>query len=203
MDIVRALLLCFHCIFHAVFQLLAIFSSNASIFTSFFQIRSSNENSWNFVSRLIKLWFLEKLSYFAKIRSFGSEVFLRKKRTSALLHTSTPSGFPSLSPGPWRPIPSTAGARTGSLRRRPAVVSLRSDSKNLSKILQIFGGLVLGCTKTKFCKKIWVRQHFSSSTRFASFCTAAIAKFSQKIGLNNCEFRNFFWKISQINFGKF
>merc|ERR1711904_235790 len=52
--------------------------------------------------------------------------------------------------------------------------------KAFSKILQIFGGLVLGCIKTKFCKKICFRQHFSSSTRFASFCTAAISKFSQK-----------------------
>ena len=51
---------------------------------------------------------------------------------------------------------------------------------HFSKILQIFGGLVLGCIKTKFCKKMCVRQHFSSSTRFASFCTAAISKFSQK-----------------------
>ena len=48
---------------------------------------------------------------------------------------------------------------------------------HFSKILQIFGGLVLGCIKTKFCKKICVRQHFSSSTRFAYFCTAAISKF--------------------------
>ena len=44
-------------------------------------------------------------------------------------------------------------------------------------ILQFFGGLVLGCIKTKFCKKICVRQLFSSSTRFAYFCTAAISKF--------------------------
>ena len=69
---------------------------------------------------------------------------------------------------------------------------------NCGKILQIFGGLVLGCIKTKFCNKICVWQHFSSSTRFASFCTAAISKFSQKIGLKNCEFR----KISE-NFRKF
>ena len=59
---------------------------------------------------------------------------------------------------------------------------------HFSKILQIFGGLVLGCIKTKFCKKICVRQHFSSSTRFASFCTAAISKFSQKIGLKKQQF---------------
>ena len=64
------------------------------------------------------------------------------------------------------------------------------------KILQIFGGLVLGCIKTKFCKKICVWQHFSSSTRFASFCTAAISKFSQKIGLKN---QQFLWK--QAPFG--
>ena len=54
--------------------------------------------------------------------------------------------------------------------------------------MQIFGGLVLGCIKTKFCKKICVRQHFSSSTRFASFCTASISKFSQKIGSKNQQF---------------
>ena len=52
----------------------------------------------------------------------------------------------------------------------------------------MFCGLVLGCIKTKFCNKICVWQHFSSSTRFASFCTAAISIFSQKIGLKNCEF---------------
>merc|ERR1711965_1053621 len=46
---------------------------------------------------------------------------------------------------------------------------------HFSKILQIFGGLVLGCIKTKFCKKVCVRQHFSNSTRFAFFCTAAIS----------------------------
>ena len=62
---------------------------------------------------------------------------------------------------------------------------------HFSKFFQIFGGLVLGCIKTKFCKKICVRQHFSSSTRFASFCTAAISKFSQKIGLKNQHFVKF------------
>ena len=79
---------------------------------------------------------------------------------------------------------------------------------HFSKILQIFGGLVLGCIKTKFCKKICVRQHFSSSTRFASFCTAAISKFSQK---SVWKFSNFPWKFSNIlqmlqdlqNFAKF
>ena len=73
---------------------------------------------------------------------------------------------------------------------------------HFSKILQIFGGLVLGCIKTKFCKKICVWQHFSSSTRFASFCTAAISKFSQKIGLKNQQFS---WKFNKnsANVAKF
>ena len=79
---------------------------------------------------------------------------------------------------------------------------------HFSKILQIFGGLVLGCIKTKFCKKICVRQHFSSSTRFASFCTAAISKFSQKIGLKKQQFREISAKTLQMsqnleNFAKF
>ena len=75
--------------------------------------------------------------------------------------------------------------------------------------LQIFGGLVLGCIKTKFRKKICVWQHFSSSTRFASFCTAAISKFSQKIGLKKQQFSWHFSKkklqMSQIlqNVAKF
>ena len=71
-----------------------------------------------------------------------------------------------------------------------------------SKILQIFGGLVLGCIKTNFYKKIFVWQHFSSSTRFAYFCTAAISKFSQKIGLKN---QHFSWKFSKhfANVAKF
>ena len=66
----------------------------------------------------------------------------------------------------------------------------------------MFGGLVLGCIKTNFCKKICVRQHFSSSTRFAYFCTAAISKFSQKIGLKN---QQFLWKFSKkvANVAKF
>ena len=73
---------------------------------------------------------------------------------------------------------------------------------HFSKILQIFGGLVLGCIKTKFCKKICVRQHFSSSTRFASFCTAAISKFSQK---NRFEKTAIFVKFQQkiANVAKF
>ena len=76
---------------------------------------------------------------------------------------------------------------------------------HFSKILQIFGGLVLGCIKTKFCKKICVRQHFSSSTRFAYFCTAAISKFSQKIGLKKQQFSwNFSKKIANVaKFAKF
>ena len=59
---------------------------------------------------------------------------------------------------------------------------------------QIFGGLVLGCIKANFCKKICLWQHFSSSTRFEYFCKAALSKFSQKIGLKNQQFS---WKFSK------
>ena len=89
--------------------------------------------------------------------------------------------------------------RKGTVPRRAAPgARLITSFKNF----QIFGGLVLGCIKTKFCKKICVWQHFSSSTRFASFCTAAISKFSQKIGLKNQQFS---WKFSKnfANVAKF
>jgi len=49
----------------------------------------------------------------------------------------------------------------------------------------IFSGLVLGCIETDFCKKICVWQHFSSSTRFAHFCTAPNSTFEQKGGFKN------------------
>ena len=69
-----------------------------------------------------------------------------------------------------------------------SLVSYLAKLANLLN-LQIFGGLVLSCIETKFCKKICVWQHFSSSTIFAYFCTAAILKFSQKkIGLKNSNF---------------
>ena len=45
------------------------------------------------------------------------------------------------------------------LRSAPSYGMLRvrvSKIGKISKILQIFGGLVLGCIKTKFCKKICV-----------------------------------------------
>ena len=88
-------------------------------------------------------------------------------------------------PGRERTVSSlrTGTARARSTLRRtataaPCAASLAklANYKQLHfcKFLQIFGGLVLGCIKTKFCKKICVRQHFSSSTRFAPFCTAAI-----------------------------
>ena len=44
--------------------------------------------------------------------------------------------------------------------------------------LTIFGGLVLGCIKTKFARKYALDSIFSSSTRFAYLCTAAISIFS-------------------------
>ena len=74
----------------------------------------------------------------------------------------------------------------------------RRRSEKLAFFLQIFSGLVLGCIKTKFCKKICVWQHFSSSTKFAYFCTAAISNFSQKIALKFRNFRENSAKILQI-----
>ena len=94
--------------------------------------------------------------------------------------------------------PSRAGTcRCGA--RRPSSPRIRppgGEGQNwqIWKIMQIFGGLVLGCIKTKFCKKICVWQHFPSSTRFAYFCTAAISKISQRIGLKNQQFSRKFSK---------
>ena len=93
---------------------------------------------------------------------------------------------------------SAAGSRPPGWAGSPAFFENAFPKNGFFENLQIFGGLVLGCIKTKFCNKICVWQHFSSSTRFASFCTAAISNFSQKIGLKNCEFLKIF-----ANFGKF
>ena len=43
------------------------------------------------------------------------------------------------------------------------------------QILQIFGGLVLGCIEANFCNQSYqslIFQQFSRSTRFTCFCTA-------------------------------
>ena len=72
-----------------------------------------------------------------------------------------------------RPPPRGAGGPQAYVRKWLRV----SNFGKIRKFLQFFGGLVLGCIKTKFCKKICVWQHFSSSTGFAYFCTAAISKF--------------------------
>ena len=54
--------------------------------------------------------------------------------------------------------------------------------------LQIVGGLVLGCIKTNFCKKICVWQHFSISTNVAHFCRCANSfRFSWKLSPNIVE----------------
>ena len=55
---------------------------------------------------------------------------------------------------------------------------------HFSKILQIFGGLVLGCIKTKICKKICVRQHFSSSTRLYPFAPLQPQIFRKNLAKN-------------------
>ena len=103
-----------------------------------------------------------------------------------------------------RALPREGGANGKRRRLRPMVhfSKMHFSKMHFSKILQIFVGLVLGCIKTKFCKKICVWQHFSSSTRFAYFCTAAISKFSQK---NRFENQQFSWKFSKnfANVAKF
>ena len=76
---------------------------------------------------------------------------------------------------PWR-FAYSAIATARLLRRDDVVPTLLAGTANwqncqiqmtFRKNLLIFGGLVLGCIKAKICKKICVRQHFSSSTRFA------------------------------------
>ena len=61
------------------------------------------------------------------------------------------------------------GARLAVLRREEVLQPMFSKISKICNFFQFFGGLVLGCTKTKFCKKICVWQHFSISTRCAHF----------------------------------
>ena len=111
-------------------------------------------------------------------RIFYFVVKIGRKITTECLIPGGGSGFQagssSSSSGATRParIVEAAGGSP-----EPRVHHLRlGNGAFLNKILQIFGGLVLGCIKTKFCKKIRVWQHFSRSTRFAYFCTAAVLK---------------------------
>ena len=96
-----------------------------------------------------------------------------------------------------RPRSASRPSAAASRRRGAARGRSGPPNCNFAGFLQFFanfGGLVLGCIKTNFCKKIFVWQHFSSSTRFAYFCTAAISKFPQKIGLKNQQL--ILWKFS-------
>ena len=89
-----------------------------------------------------------------------------------------------------------AGAGRGPLQ---ALHGLREEGR-VSKISKI-GKLIFAnfwrarsrLYQNEICKKICVWQHFSSSTRYASFCTVAISKFSQKIGFEKSAFS---WKFS-------
>ena len=97
---------------------------------------------------------------------------------------STPEG-PTPGPGPLqaRAVEARRALEVRRLEHRAAAVRRLRDAlgsaklANFANFCKFFSGLVLGCIKTKFCKKICVCQHFSSSTRFAYFCTAAISKF--------------------------
>ena len=69
-------------------------------------------------------------------------------------------------------------SRSSAAARSRAVDASATSNRvsKIGKILQFFGGLVLGCIKTNFCKKMCVWQRFSSSTRFAYLCTRVISK---------------------------
>ena len=140
--------------------------------------------------------------------------FSEISETEKISHLSIHFSIHSLREPPWassaRGWPGSAGARLRGRGRRaghapsgrpraPGWAKLAKLGKfkiyKISRILQFFGGLVLGCIKMKLCKKICVWQHFSSSTRFAYLCTAAISKFSKKIGLKNQQFS---WNFSKI-----
>ena len=94
---------------------------------------------------------------------------------SAVWWTSVPAGWTP--PDGFGEETALPGREKESSAKRMISRKMHFSKMHFSKSLQIFGGLVLGCIETKFCKKICVRQHFSSSTRFASFCTAAISIF--------------------------
>ena len=93
------------------------------------------------------------------------------------------------------PAPQSAAASGASamLRMRCPARALSSrhsqNFANFAKFCNFLAGSFSAVSKrnlinTQICKKICVWQHFSISTRFASFCTAGISIFSQKIGLN-------------------
>ena len=93
-----------------------------------------------------------------------------------------------------------AEAVVGRPREHRRVHSLEEPGAPVN-FCQFLAGSFSDVSKRNFATKYAfdnIFMHFSSSTRFASFCTAAISIFSQKIGLKNCEFH----KISE-NFGKF
>ena len=63
---------------------------------------------------------------------------------------------PAVAGGDRKGGPSTSREPTVSSSVKRVRVSKISEIGKFCKILQIFGGLVLGCIKTKFCKKICV-----------------------------------------------
>ena len=164
-------------------------------------------NLWKQVRKLPKiLKFLRIIHYYSKLFTGVLRPASMKPSTSSCSRTSSPPRGSTSSRTGRRSWPWSRPRRSTSTLIQWVTLGLAKLAKlaNLQN-LQIFGGLVLGCIKTKFCNKICVWQHFSSSTRFASFCTAAISKFSQKIGLTN---QQFLWKFckqfaSVAKFAKF
>ena len=74
------------------------------------------------------------------------------------------------------PVPAAAAA-AGWCADRKGLGWRRSRCWSGLQMFAHFGGLVLGCIETNFCKQICMLQHFSGSTRFAHFRTAPNSTF--------------------------
>ena len=102
----------------------------------------------------------EKERHFAEIENPGGAAVDEPSREEA---SARSGGAKGVAGGP-------VGGRITSLERTEMI-------GKIAKSLQMFCGLVLGCTETKFCKKVCILKHLSNSTIFAHFCTAPPTKF--------------------------
>ena len=83
-----------------------------------------------------------------------AEEVSRSSRRCLRWSSAAPGCCPRRSSAPR--APARPGRARGTCSRPPAGHLGRGGGSKIGKILQIFGGLVLGCIKTKFCKKICV-----------------------------------------------
>ena len=130
--------------------------------------------------------YLQNVLIYKKTRAEKKRFFFSDHRPPPLGHNER-SGYSRAAGEARRPRGAARSSPAGGPARRlrpgrstsSCGPGLEPEAK-LTTILQFFGRLVLGCSKTNFGNKICVWQHFSSSTRFASFCTAAISIFFAK-----------------------